>query len=137
MKRHPLHLSLTLLAALGATALAQDGKTTEFHSSAKATRQTAEEIEDIGAIDSDAGGALARSKFRFNVTAREEFTTNARLTGSHSGSDFIFLPTFEVGYATPLGHFFTPNFAKQAHDASENSLRVPQGAQPIILSADS
>ena len=106
MKRHPLHLSLTVLATLGASALAQDGKTTEFHSSSKPTRQTADEIEDIGAIDSDAGGALARSKFRFNVSAREEFTTNAKLTGSHGASDFITLPTIEVGYATDLGKHF-------------------------------
>ena len=117
MKRHPLHLTLTLLAALGTSALAQDGKSMEFHSSSKPTRQTADEIEDIGAIDSDAGGALARSKFRVNVTAREEFTTNAKLTGSHSASDFVFLPTFEVGYATPLGKQFHFDIAGRVETA--------------------
>ena len=117
MKRHAFHLSLTLLAALGASALAQDGKGSDFHSSAKATRQTADEIEDIGALDSDAGGAAARSKFRISVTAREEFTTNARLLGSHSASDFIFLPTFDVGYATDLGKHFHFDMAGRVETA--------------------
>ncbi len=94
-----------LLAALTAPLRAQDGKTYSYHSSSRPTRQSAEEIEDIGEIDGK-GGAFARSKFRVNLTAREQFTTNAKLSGNHSSGDFIFLPTFEVGYNTEIGKYF-------------------------------
>ena len=96
---------LPVLAVCTGALCAEDARTYSYRSSARPTRQSGEEIEDIGQLDASAG-AFAASKFRTNVTVREQFTTNARLTGSHGSSDFIFLPTLEVGYATDLGKHF-------------------------------
>lgn len=92
------------LAATGAVSAADDYS---YHSSSRVQRQTTEEIEDIGEISGDKGAAgFARSKFRASVTAREQYTTNARLSGNHSSGDYIFLPSLDVGYSTDLGEYF-------------------------------
>jgi hypothetical protein len=58
-----------------------------------------------------------KKKFRFNVQARSEFTTNAILSGDHSTGDFLFLPTIEAGYKTPLGKYFTFDLAAKIESA--------------------
>jgi hypothetical protein len=98
--------------------LAQDAKNYSYNTSAKT--QSADEMEDIGEIsstgdggsESDGKNALPppqelKGKFRFNVGARGEYTSNAKLSGNHSSSDFIALPTIEGGYNVALGKHFT------------------------------
>jgi hypothetical protein len=85
--------------ALSLSAQAQDGKT---YRAATAT-QSAKEIEDIGEIDENKAG----TKWRFNVSTRGQYTSNALLTGSHGSGDFLFLPTIEAGFHTPLGEHFS------------------------------
>jgi hypothetical protein len=72
-----------------------------------ASKQTAEEVEDIGVIDENQGFKTFRDKLRFNVSARGAYTTNALLRGNHDSSDLLFLPTIEAGFHTPLGKNFT------------------------------
>jgi len=97
--------------ALGAACLvpwiasAADGEYS-YQSSAREARQSPEEIEDIGEIVGDKGAGFSRSKFRASVTTREQFTTNAQLSGNHLSGDFVFLPSVEVGYSTDLGQHF-------------------------------
>jgi hypothetical protein len=79
-------------------------------SSVASSGQTASQIEDLGEIVEDQEAEL-KSKFRFNVTARGEFTSNAQLTGRHDSNDFIFLPVIEAGYTQPLGPKFSLDFA--------------------------
>ena len=107
MKLRPIILGLSAATLLSSTVLAQDARVYSHRSSAREVRQSAAEIEDIGEIDADQGAAgFTRSKFRVGVTAREQFTTNAKLTGNHSSHDFVFLPTIDVGYSTELGEHF-------------------------------
>lgn len=77
-----------------------------YQSSSRQVRQSPEEIEDIGEITGDKGAGYARSKFRASVTAREQYTTNARLSGNHSSGDYVFLPVIDIGYSTDLGEHF-------------------------------
>src|SRR5215207_9263616 len=51
---------------------------------ANASKQTAQEIEDIGEIDEKSGFKSIRDKMRFNVSARGAYTTIAKLEGKHS-----------------------------------------------------
>lgn len=103
-------ISLLLMLGTGSTLLAQDGKTYTYHtqgSIAQTSKQSAEEVEDIGVIDEKGGGnASLRDKLRFNVDMRTAYTTNALLQGNHGSSDVIFLPTLEIGYHTPLNQHF-------------------------------
>lgn len=83
---------------------AQDGKTYRTHTGATGVlQQSKQEIEDIGEINEQQGG----SKWRINVSGRGQYTSNALLTGSHASGDFLFLPTIDVGYHTPLGKHFS------------------------------
>lgn len=108
---------ILLLAGLVRPALAQqDGKTYSYHSSASGQRQSRQEIEDIGEIE-EKGFNSFRDKLRFNVNARGAYTTNARLDGSHSSSDFLFLPTLEAGFHTPLGEHFSFDLATKVESA--------------------
>lgn len=68
--------------------------------------QSAAEIEDIGEIKAAEDGE-AQSKWRGSVNVRGDYTSNAHLTGYHDSSDFLFLPTIELGYHTPLGAQFS------------------------------
>lgn len=121
MKARPLSLSIAVLGALCVSAVAQDAKNYSYRSSAKT--QSADEVEDIGEISSagSSGGEAdgksmpppeaLKGKFRFNVTTRGEYTSNANLSGNHSSSDFIGLPTVEGGYNVALGKYFTFDLA--------------------------
>ena len=94
-----------LAAVLSAGALhAQDGKTFSARTGAKGIlQQSTQEVEDIGEINEKEGG----SKWRMNVSGRGQYTSNALLNGSHGSGDFLFHPTVEVGYHTPLGKHFS------------------------------
>lgn len=82
-----------------------------YRSTTNSNKQSAEEVEDIGELVETQGFNTLREKLRFNITAREAYTTNARLEGSHSSSDAIFLPTIEAGFHTNLGKHFSFDLA--------------------------
>ncbi len=110
-----LHLHLLAISLVGAPLLLASGASARFASS---TRQSSDQVEDIGEI-SESGSGDAKdsksapppppepSKFRFNVGARAQYTTNAKLSGDHESSDAIFLPTLEAGYHAGLGSKFS------------------------------
>src|SRR5438067_220189 len=100
MKTRPLFIA-TFLFGLSALLHAQDSKTVAIATSARGSHQSAQEIEDIGEIEEKP--TSVRDKFRFSVTTRGQYTSNALLTGNHGSSDFLFLPTIEGGFHTPLG----------------------------------
>lgn len=128
---------LPALAILSLPLAAEDPRNYSYQTAARP--QSAEEVEDLGEIAASPEGAKAaasgkevapptaavKSKFRFNVSARSEFTTNAKLSGDHSSGDFIFLPTIEGGYNTPLGKYFTFDLAARIESAlyAENNDR--------------
>jgi hypothetical protein len=124
---------ITSFAALSLPALAEDLKNYSYHSSAKG--QSSEEVEDLGDIsgggevEGDGKSAAApesiKGKFRFNVAARGEFTSNAKLSGDHSSGDFIGLPTVEGGYNVALGKNFTFDLAAKVESGiyADNSDR--------------
>ena len=98
----PIAFFTTLL--LAGALHAQDGKTYRYHTGAAGVaQQSKQEIEDIGEISEAQGG----SKWRYNVSGRAQYTSNALLSGNHTSSDFLFLPTIDVGYHTPLGKHFS------------------------------
>jgi len=107
------------LGALCLRVVAQDAKNYSYHTSTKT--QSAEDVEDLGDISSDGGSEsdgksapppeTMKGKFRFNVGARGEYTSNAKLSGDHSSGDFIGLPTVEGGYNVALGKYFTFDLA--------------------------
>ena len=104
--RIPLFATLLFAGALPA----EDGKTFRYRTGAAGTagatgvmQQSKQEIEDIGEINEQQGGG----KWRVNVSGRGQYTSNAILSGSHGSGDFLFLPTVEVGYHTPLGKHFS------------------------------
>ncbi len=122
-----------VLAALGVLSLplaADDPRRYNYQTAARP--QTADEVEDLGEIAASPEGAkaagggkeftppksAAAGRFRFNVNARGEFTSNAKLSGSHSSGDFIFLPSFEGGYRTPLGRYFNFDLAARVESAA-------------------
>jgi len=101
--------SLLLVLGVCRPLLAQDGKTYTYHTSgsiAQMSKQSAQEIEDIGEIDEKGGRSALRDKLRFNLDIRTAFTTNALLQGNHGSSDVLFLPTVEAGYHTALSEHF-------------------------------
>jgi hypothetical protein len=111
------------LITLGAIGRAQDPKQMNYHSSGK---QSSDEIQDIGEISGTGNEVDGKStpppaglkgKFRFSVTARGEYTSNANLTGNHSSSDFIGLPTIEGGYNVALGKYFTLDLSAKVESA--------------------
>lgn len=114
MKAHPFILtSGILLAAVGRLLAAQpipDAAPPVTHSN-----QSSSEVEDIGVVgegpatDASKDGKSTPppqpppSKWSFNIDARANFTTNARLSGNHASNDFIFFPNLGAEYKTPLG----------------------------------
>jgi len=136
MKVRPAFFVLAALGILSLPLAAEDPRTYSYQSSARP--QSADEVEDLGEIAASPEGAKAaasgkevappapaKSKFRFNVNARGEFTSNAKLHGDHSSGDVIFLPTIEGGYNTPLGKYFTFDLAARVESAvyAENNDR--------------
>jgi hypothetical protein len=105
-----LFTSLLLLIGVCSPLLAQDGKTYTYHtrgSIAQTSKQSAQEIEDIGEIDEKGSSHSAlRDKLRFNVDFRTAYTTNALLQGNHGSGDVLFLPSLDVGFHTPLNQHF-------------------------------
>jgi hypothetical protein len=107
MRIIPLFLGLVFAAVTPVFAeVASDPKTYSYQSSAN-SRESAEEKEDIGELVEDTGFKALRDKFRFTVSARSGYTTNALLDGSNGSSDLIFLPTLEAGFHTSLGQHFS------------------------------
>lgn len=101
--------SLLLLLGVCSPLLAQDGKTYTYHTAgsiAQTSKQSAQEVEDIGVIDEQGGSTTLREKLRFNVDMRTAYTTNALLQGNHGSGDVLFLPTLDVGYHTALNQHF-------------------------------
>jgi hypothetical protein len=95
-----------------------DSKHYTYSSSAKSSKQSPEEIEDIGEIVEKQGFNSFRDKLRFKFDAREAYTTNALLQGSHNSSDAIFLPTLEAGFHTQMGQHFGFDLAAKAEAAT-------------------
>lgn len=121
MKARPYLITAVALGALSIHAFAEDPKNYSYNTAAKT--QSADEMEDLGEIaESGSGGTESdgkslpppeqiKGKFRFNVTARGEYTSNAKLSGNNSSGDFIGLPTVEGGYNVALGKYFTFDLA--------------------------
>ncbi len=104
-------LVLGICGQLFAENAGQDARHYSYQTSAKFNKQSAEEVEDIGELVEKKGFNAFRDKLRFNVTAREAYTTNALLKGNHSSSDAVFLPTIEAGFHTLLGEHFSFDIA--------------------------
>ncbi len=108
--RIPLFAALLFTGALQA----QDGKTYTYRTgTAGPAKQTADEIEDIGVISE----SKSQSKWRVNASGRAQYTSNAILSGNHGSDDFLFLPTVEVGYHTPLGKQFSFDLSAKIESA--------------------
>ena len=69
---------------------------------------TARQIEDLGEIVEP--DEILAGKARASVSVRNEFTSNAELTGRHGSNDYIFLPTFQAGYNLPLAPHWSLDF---------------------------
>ena len=113
---NPMKTRIPFLAALlfAGALRAEDGKTYSYHTGAAGIpQQSKQEVEDIGEI-SEAQGT---SKWRMNVSTRGQYTSNAILSGNHGSNDFLFLPTVEVGYHTPLGKHFSFDLATKIESA--------------------
>jgi len=95
--------------ALLSAGLLQAGDGKSFSHSA----QSRQEIEDIGEISE----TKTNSKWRVNLSSRGQYTSNAALSGNHGSDDFLFLPTFEVGYHTPLGEHFSFDLSAKIESA--------------------
>jgi hypothetical protein len=94
---------------------AEDGKTYSYRTGrAGVPQQSQKEVEDIGEISESSGGS---SKWRMNLSTRGQYTSNSRLSGNHGSGDFLLLPTFEVGYHTPLGKHFSFDFSTKIESA--------------------
>ena len=109
MKARLISSSLLLLLGVCGSAFAQDGKTYTYHTSgsiAQNSKQSAQEVEDIGEIDEEGKSTTFRDKLRFNVDFRTAYTTNALLQGNHGSGDVLFLPTVEAGFHTALNKHF-------------------------------
>jgi hypothetical protein len=126
MKARSSFLAFCVFAACGLSSLAQDATNYSFHT--PAAPQSKDEVEDIGDISNDGAGTESdgksvpapeglKGKFRFNVSTRGEYTSNAKLTGNNSSSDFIGLPTVEAGYNVALGKYFTFDLATKVESA--------------------
>jgi len=102
MKRTILSL-LALVALL--PALSARAGTSLSHSGL-----TASQVEDLGDIQ-EVDETSVKSKFRATVNVKNEFTSNALLTGHHDSNDFVFLPVVDIGYTQPLGPKFSIDLA--------------------------
>lgn len=109
-----LRFTPTLALVLGWSAIAQaeDGKAYQSFQSTP-SRQSAEEVEDLGEISEDDGKGELRSKFRANASLRSEYTSNAQLSGNHGSGDVLFYPTLEVGFKSDLGNGFGIDIASR------------------------
>ena len=113
MKARLISFSLILILGVCGPLLAQeapDGKNYSYHTdgslSQSGSKQSAQEIEDIGEIDEQGASASLRDKLRFSIDVRTAYTTNALLRGNHSSSDVIFLPTVDAGFHTAIDKHF-------------------------------
>lgn len=78
-----------------------------------ASSQSDETKEDIGDIHPEGTGSIL-SRFRATASMRGEYTSNARLSGNHGSSDFLYLPTMEVGFNQPFGHGISLDISTRA-----------------------
>src|SRR5258708_3598012 len=121
MKLRYISSFAVLLAGVCGSLLAQDSATSKSYtySTANRVKQTAEEAQDIGEFKEEQEGFKSlRDKSRFNVNIRSGYTTKARLEGNHSSSDFLFLPTLEAGFHTPLGEHFSFDLATKVESVT-------------------
>jgi hypothetical protein len=126
MRASLLFLSVSIVCASAGSAFAQrSNATATFESN---PRQTSDQVEDLGVIE-EAGGAgkdgksapppqeESRTKYRANVSARADFTTNAKLSGDHSSGDLLFFPGLELGLNRDLGRGFAFDIAGKVESA--------------------
>ena len=112
MKTRHIVLLVVVLVGVCGPLRAQDGqdsKTYTYHtdgSLAQSSRQSAQEVEDIGVIDETGAATTLREKLRFNVDLRTAYTSNALLRGNNSSGDELFLPTVEAAFHTALDKHF-------------------------------
>jgi hypothetical protein len=125
MRASLLFLSVGIVMSAGSAFAQRSNATATFESNA---RQTSDQVEDLGVIEEagvdgkDAKSAPppqqeSRTKFRANVSARADFTTNAKLSGDHSSGDLLFFPGLELGLNTNLGHGFAFDIAGKVESA--------------------
>lgn len=106
------------LVLLGlATALAQD-KNVAQAGGGTGVVLSASEKEDVGDIrpEQQQPGNFFKHA-RGDIQLRGEYVTNAKLLGSHSGSDFITFPAVEAGWSAPLGKGFSFDIAARSESA--------------------
>ena len=115
---------LTVLGlALAVGASAQNIADQSFSSSAAGSRQSSDEVEDIGFIVEktvvervDPGGKSIVGKdfipqekaykFRFTVSSRPQYSSNAEMSGDHGSDDFLWQPQVEGGVRVELPRGF-------------------------------
>lgn len=122
-----MRTSFIFLAAvsLAGSNLSAAFKETLSSSSGAILNQSArEDLGDIREVNRDAFKPTYRTRFTANGT----FTTNARLQGSHSTSDFIFQPTLEAGMNMPLGRGFDLDLVGRI----ENATYATRGARSFF-----
>ena len=104
---------ISLLAAAVTLTVSSQAETGKAYQSFSSTplQQSAEEVEDLGEIEASDGSEGVRSKFRANVSARSDYTSNAELSGNHGNGDVLFFPTAEFGFKTPVGKGFSFDIA--------------------------
>jgi hypothetical protein len=110
-----------ILRGVVASLVAQETNSKNYtYSTANRVKQTAQEVQDIGEFkeEEQQGFKTFRDKLRFNVNLRSGYTTNALLDGNHSSSDFLILPTVEVGFHTPLGEHFSFDLATRVESVT-------------------
>lgn len=73
--------------------------------------------EDLGDIH-ESNLEPFKPTFRSSFSANGSYTSNARMQGSHSSSDFIFQPTLEAGVNIPLGHGFDLDLVARIESAT-------------------
>src|SRR5581483_48701 len=110
-----------LLLSVSAACAGTDGKTT---TGAMSVTLSASEKEDVGDIRPAPPDTLL-SHLRANVQAREEYVTNAKLLGNHGSSDFLTMPTAEVGFNHKLGHGFSIDLIAR----SESTIYADHGSR--------
>lgn len=92
-----LPLLVCALSAAGLHAGSTDGQSFSASTLSDATK------EDIGDIRPESSAGML-SHLRVNASIRTDYTSNAKLAGDNSSSDFLALPSLEIGYKQPLGH---------------------------------
>ncbi len=92
----PVYLLVCAFSVLDLQAGSTDSRTFSSTTLSEAAK------EDIGDIRPDNTAGML-SHLRVNATVQANYTSNAKLLGDNSSSDFLTLPSLEIGYKQPLG----------------------------------